>query len=102
MEVALVEVLVPRVTVGVELDEGERAVPFRDDAQLGERDRVVAAERQWEGPGLDHGRKRFLHPPVRALGVARRYRQIAVVDDRERLAEIDAVARVERPEQSRR
>ncbi len=99
VEVALVEVLVPRVAVGIELDERKRPVALRDDAQLGERDRVVAAEGEREDAGLDNRRERLLDAPVRALGVSRRDRQIAVVDDRERLAEIDAEARVERPEQ---
>jgi hypothetical protein len=38
VEVALAEVLVPRVAVGVELDEGERAMTAGEDTQLGERD----------------------------------------------------------------
>ena len=99
VEVALVEVLVPGVAVGVELDERERAVPLRDDAQLGERDRVVAAEREREGAGLHHGRQRLLDAPVRALGVPGRNRQVAVVDDRQRIAEVDAEAGVEGPQQ---
>ena len=102
VEVALVEVLVPRVSVGIELDERERAVPPGDDAQLGERDRVVAAEREREDARLHHGRQRLLDAAVRALGVARRDGQVAVVDDRERVAEVDAEAGVERPQQRRR
>jgi hypothetical protein len=38
VEEALAEVLVPRVAVGVELDEGERAMTAGEDTQLGERD----------------------------------------------------------------
>src|ERR671935_254519 len=48
MEVALPEVLVPRVGVRVELHERERPMLARQHAQLGERDRMVAAHRRRE------------------------------------------------------
>ena len=102
MEVALVEVLVPRVAVRVELHERQRAVLLCDHAQLGQRDRVVAAEREREDARVDDRREPLLDAPVRPLGVARRDGQVAVVDDRERLAEIDAEPRVVRAEQRRR
>ena len=102
MEVALVEVLVPGVAVGVELDERERAVAPGDDAQLGKRDRVVAAQCEREDACVDDGRERLLDTPVRALRVPGRDGQVAVVDDRKRVAEVDVEAGVERPEQRRR
>ena len=97
MEVALAEVLVPRVAVGVELDERERPVPAREHAQLGERDRVVAAESEREDAGLDERREPLLDLAVRALGVSRRDRHVAVVHDRERLDDVDLERRVVRP-----
>ena len=102
VEVALAEVLVPRVAVRVELDERERPVLAREHAQLGERDRVVAAESEREDAGVDERRERLLDLAVRALGVARRDRHVAVVDDRERLDDVDVERRVVRPQQRRR
>ena len=83
MEVALAEVLVPRVRVGVELHERERPVLRGEHPQLGERDRVVAAHRRREDPRVDDRCERLLDLAVGALRVAGRHRQIAVVDDRE-------------------
>ena len=48
MKVLLPEVLLPDVAVRVELHECERPVLARERAQLGERDRMVAAERRDE------------------------------------------------------
>src|SRR5207253_2773344 len=53
VEVALAEVLLPGVAVRVQLDEAERPVAAREDAQLGQRDRVVAAERERECVRVD-------------------------------------------------
>ena len=83
MEEPLTEVLVPGVAVGVQLDERERAMPARQRAQLGQRDGVVAAEREREDAGIDERCERLLHLAIGAFGVARRDRHVAVVDDGE-------------------
>ena len=70
MEVALAEVGVPCVGVRVELDQRHRPVRVRERAQLGERDRVIAPEDEWEDARLDDRRERLLDLGVRALGVA--------------------------------
>src|SRR5437764_3767066 len=88
VEEALAEVLVPRVAVGVELDECERTMAACEDAQLGERDGVIAAEREREDAALDERGESFLDLAVGALGVARRDGHVAVVDDRERLDDV--------------
>src|SRR5439155_24860027 len=69
VEVPLVEVLVPRVRVRVELDERHLPVPAREGAELRERDRVVAAEDEREDTGVDERSESSLDPLVRALGV---------------------------------
>ena len=74
VEVLLAEVRLPRVGVRVELHERERAVLLRQDAQLGERDRVVATERDGKDTGLDDRRQSFEHLRVRTLDVSGRDR----------------------------
>ena len=102
MEVLLAEVLLPRVGVRVELHERERAVFRREDAKLRERDRVVAAHGGREDPRVDDRCESFLDLPVRALRVAGGYRQVAVVDDRKLVDDVDVVNRVVRTDQRRR
>ena len=99
VEVALVEVLVPRVAVGIELHERERAVTFRDCPQLGERDRVVAAEAQGGHACLDERREPLFDAGEAPGSVARRHRDIAVVDDAERLDQVDPEGRMERAQE---
>jgi hypothetical protein len=70
VEVALAEVFVPRVGMSVELDERERPVLRREDAQFRKGDGVVSAERGREDARIDDRRQRLLDLPVRALGVA--------------------------------
>ena len=60
MEVTLAEVLMPGVPMGVELDERERPMLAREDAELGERDRVVAAEAERQDARLDERREGLL------------------------------------------
>ena len=47
------EVRVPCVEVGVEVEHRDRAVPGVDGAEHGQRDRVVAAERDQAAPGAE-------------------------------------------------
>ncbi len=50
---------------------------------------MVAAEHEREHAGVDERRERRLDPPVRTLGVSRGDRQVAVIDDRDGLEEVD-------------
>src|SRR4051794_32739492 len=95
VEVALAEVLLPRVTVRVELHERHWPVPLCERAKLRQRDRMVAAKCSEEDAALDERRKHLLDLRVRALRVAGRDGDVAVVDDAERLDDVDAEARIE-------
>ena len=101
MEVLLAEVRLPRVGVRVELDECEWAMTLRKHAQLGEGDRVVAAERNGEDSCLDDRCQSLDDLRIRALGVAGRNRQIAVIHDRERVDDVEVVRRVVRTDERR-
>src|SRR5207247_2944161 len=68
MEVLLAEVRLPRVGVRVELHQCEWAVMLRKHAQLGERDRMVAAEGNGEHSGLDDRCQSLDDLRIRALG----------------------------------
>src|SRR3954468_24054563 len=85
VEVALAEVLLPRVAVRVELHERHRPVALRKRTELREGDGMVAAECREEDAALDERRQRLLDLRVRALRVAGRDGDVAVVDDAERL-----------------
>jgi hypothetical protein len=63
---------------------------------------MIAAEHERERAGLDERRERRLDPPVRALGVSGRDRQVAVVDDREGFEHVDVERGVVRAQQHRR
>src|SRR5207248_8225290 len=89
VEVALTEVGLPSVGVRDELTERQRAVLAGEDAELRQCDRVVAAEDEREDACLDERRERGLDAPEGLLGVAGRHRQVAVVDDRERLDDVE-------------
>src|SRR4051812_24928906 len=60
---------------------------------------MVAAECRREDAGVDDRCERLLHLTVRALRVARRHRHVAVVDDRQRVDDVDTVHRVVRADQ---
>ena len=80
----------------------ERAVPLRERAQLGERDRVVAAERHGEDARLDH-RHQSLDSTcayVRSVSPGDD-RQVAVVDDRKRVDDVHIEDRVVGADQRR-
>ena len=68
---------------------------FASARSSGERDRVVAAERDGEHACGDERREPLLDLPVRPLGVAGGDRQVAVVDDRERLDDVERRAQDE-------
>src|SRR5581483_5473118 len=99
VEVALAEVRLPGVAVRVELDERERARAPGDRAQLRERDRMVAAQRERADAGVDERRETLLDAPVGLLRVARRHRQVAVVGDRDGLEQVELEPRVIGPEE---
>src|SRR5207244_6249026 len=54
------EVAVPRVRVRVEVDETQPSVPSREDAEHGQRHRVIAAHAHGDGPRLDGRLQRLL------------------------------------------
>ena len=78
--------------------------PWRrgEGTQLGERDRVVAAEHEREDARVDERGEPLLDPPVGALGVARRDREVAIVDDGDGFHHVDTVRGVVGTEQGRR
>ena len=89
VEVALAVVLLPGVGVGVEQHDADRPVDRRVRAQLAEHDRVVAAERRAGDAGAQHRRRAAPRSAPWSLGVARCDVQVAEVDDRERLEDVD-------------
>jgi hypothetical protein len=101
MEELLPEVLVPEIVVGIELDECERPVHGGERAQLGEEDRVVSAETERR-----HARARDLldcgpRTLERIGGRAGYGRDVAVIDERELLDDVDPQKRVVVPEHDR-
>ena len=101
VEVALAVVLVPRVGVGVDQDEPERAVALGVRAQLPEHDRVVAAEHERGDPGGDQRPQPVVDLPRGALGVAGCHRKVAPVDERLAREHVDLERRMPRPQQQR-
>jgi len=63
---------------------------------------VVTAEGRREDARVDERRQRFLDLSVRALGVAGRHGNVAEVDDRETVDDVDVQGGVVRPQQRRR
>src|SRR5439155_5083575 len=101
VEVLLAEVLVPGIGVRVQLEEADRTVTTNERPQLRERDRVIAAERERKHPRIDEGRHRLLDLTVGALDGSRRDGRVTVVDDGQRLDDVDCEHRVVRPEEHR-
>jgi hypothetical protein len=101
-EIGLPEVRVPRVGVRVELDERHRPVTHGERTQLGERDRVVAADRERERARRDERREPLFDPAIGSLRVSRRHREVAEVGDGERLEHVDVEDGVIGPQQRRR
>ena len=75
-------VAVPRVAVGVEVDQSHRAVLFRDGANLTQCDPVVAAEAQRHDTGLEDRLEPVDDYLVGGLDVARDDREVTGIDHR--------------------
>src|SRR3712207_5036998 len=97
----LAEVGVPGIGVGVELDEGEGTVHGGCGPQLGEGDRVVAAEHYGDDPRPVYGLEAFRYPAVALLYVAGDDGHVAVVYDRKVVEDRDILRRVVAPEEVR-
>ena len=87
--------------MGVEVDERQRAVPGSVGAELGERDRVVAAEHDREHAGVDERAEALLGQLVRADRVAGRELEVAGVDSREVGEDVDVLLGVVRAKERR-
>jgi len=88
--------------VGVELDEGDRAVPLRHSPQLGEKHGMVAAEGDRDDARFVHGGERrgdAVHGAVREPWHDGR---VAEIDRREAVEDGDALGRVVRRTQRQR
>ena len=85
----------------VEIDQADGAMPLVHRPQLSERDGMVAAHRQWNHPGIQDRPEPFFHHAVRGLHVPRYDREVARVDGRDMLEDLDPLLDVVRSQQAR-
>ena len=93
---------VPEVRVRVEVQQAELPVHARERAQLGERDRVVAAHAERDDAGLGDRPHEVLDPLQRVLDVAGHGRRVAEVDGRQLAEHLHALDGVVRADHARR
>src|SRR5438128_2447568 len=99
--VPLAPIAVPGVGVRVEIDQAYRAMALGDRPQLAERNAVVAADRQWDDARIQDRAQAVEHHLVTGLDVARHHGQVAGVDHREMVEDLDLLLHVIRAQQSR-
>jgi hypothetical protein len=99
--VPLAEVFIPSVRVRIELDEGQRSVDRRGRPELGKRDRMVAAQDYRDDTGSVNLFQALPYLLVALLDVAGDDGNVAVVDDREVVEDLDVLGGVEGPEEMR-
>jgi hypothetical protein len=75
------EVFVPEIVVGVELDEGDRAVFFRYGAENREADGMIAADADAAGSGLEDGSDSLLDALEGVFDGERVHGEVAEVGD---------------------
>jgi len=97
----MAEVLVPRIAVGVEVQQTQRSVFFSHYTEQWQRDAMIPSETYGDSAGFDDRTKRFLNAFIGIIDESGNDRQIPIVDSTQMIEDVHVSLRVARLQKHR-